>query len=103
MINIPVGFQLGGRNWTVRYVAPEHMRSRSKADADEHVLGMCITWDAEILIVQGLTAETTQHTFFHELCHAICETLGWDKMSQNEGKMDALGGMFLQFMKTQDF
>lgn len=103
MMPVPKSFQLGGRTWQVRMVTEDYMRSRSKADSDEHVLGLCIHWDAEILIVDGLKAETMQATFYHELTHALFETVGWEKMSKHEGKVDAMGTMLHQYLQTCDY
>lgn len=99
---VPKSFQLGGRTWNVKIISKDQMRARSKADAEDTVLGLCITWDAKILIVEGLTAETTQAVFYHELTHALFETIGWDKMSRSEGKVDAMGTMLHQFLQSCD-
>jgi hypothetical protein len=103
MIPVPTTFQLGGRTWEVLFISEEAMRTRSGADAGDTVLGLCVTWDAQILIVEGLKAETTQATFYHELAHAIFETLGWTKLSKDEGKVDAMGTMLLQYLHTIDY
>ena len=93
MIAIPKTFRLGGRTWTVRF---EKIVGR-----DPDILGLCRTHDAEIIIKKGLKPETTQHTFYHELCHATFETLGWDDLSTDEGKVDALGGLLYQFLSSK--
>jgi hypothetical protein len=103
MIPIPTTFQLGGRTWEVEFISEEAMRTKSGADAHDTVLGLCLTWDATIYIVEGMKAETTQSTFYHELAHAIFETLGWNSMSKKEGKVDAMGTMLLQYLQSLDY
>lgn len=99
---IPRSFQLGGRTWQVRMVTEQYIAKRSDND-DEPALGICCAWDAEILIVEGLKTETAQAVFYHELAHALFETLGWEKLSKNEGRVDAMGTMIHQFLQTQDY
>lgn len=99
---VPKSFQLGGRTWQVRFVSEEYMLKRCE-DEKEPALGICTMWDAEILLMEGLKAETTQAVFYHELAHAILETIGMERISKNEGKVDAIGTMLHQFLQTQDY
>lgn len=89
MIAIPTSFELGGRKWKVVLI-PE---------LDD--LGNCDGHAATIRIRSGMEVEETHHTFYHELCHAFCFTLGWEELNADEGKIDALGGMLFQFLKRK--
>ena len=100
MIAVPQTFKLGGRTWEVRVVSKEEITRRADA-GDEDILGLCIAHDAEILLQEGQKPATLQHTFYHELTHALCETLGWKRLNKNEAKVDALGGLLYQYLQTK--
>jgi len=93
MISIPTSFKLGGRDWTVCVVPT--------VDNDVKVLGMTDSDDAIIYVREGLKTDLFRHTFYHELCHAICFSLGWSKLNGDEDKIDALASCLLQFLKTK--
>lgn len=89
MITIPQSFALGGRTWEVLFVQ------------DLPDCGDCDGHAARIRLREGMTNEETHHTFYHELSHAICYTLGWKRLNKAEDKIDALGGMMYQFLNTK--
>jgi hypothetical protein len=94
MIAIPRTFELGGRTWQVEY--------REEPEPGEPTtMGMCQSHEAMILLKEGMTPDETQHTFYHELCHAICYTLGWEKLNMDEDRIDALGGLIYQYLKRK--
>ena len=93
MISIPNSFQLGGRHWEVVY--------HDLIDNEPETLGDCDSDQATIRLKSGLKPELLQHTYYHELMHAVCFTLGWDKLNDDEGKIDALGGMILQYLRSK--
>jgi hypothetical protein len=93
MIAIPTRFRLGGRTWEVKL--------RDVVDDDVECLGLCDPDDAIIYLKSGLKHELLQHSFYHELSHAICFTLGWDELNEDEGKIDALAGMLYQYLSTK--
>lgn len=94
MIAIPTSFELGGREWTVKF-AP------TIPGENDRTYGLCDSHEAVIFIKEGMSPDATQHTFYHELCHAFCFTLGWDKLNGDEDKIDALGGLLYQFLKKK--
>jgi len=94
VITIPATFELGGRTWQVRL-------SNEPEAGKPDTMGLCMSHEATILLQRGMTPEETQHTFYHELCHAICYTLGWDKLNEDEDRIDALGGLIYQFLKRK--
>lgn len=92
MIVIPKTFQLGGRTWTVEV--------HDLIDSDQDLHGDTDSSECVIRLRKG-KPELMQHTFYHELCHAIAYTLGWRKFNKDEDKIDSLGGMFYQYLKTK--
>jgi hypothetical protein len=93
VISIPVSFKLGGRDWTVEY--------HELIDNDPSICGDTDGNDCVIRLKAGMKPATIQHTFYHELVHAWCFTLGWEKMNEDEGKVDALGGIILQYLRSK--
>jgi hypothetical protein len=93
LICIPSSFKLGGRTWDVQYVP--------LIDDDPNIYGDCDGSEAVIRLKSGAKPEVLQHTFYHELSHAICFTLGWKKLNKNEDDIDALGGMYYQYLKSK--
>lgn len=91
MISIPTTFRLGGRKWTV--VMQPLVLNSSK------ILGATDSDDCIIYLKQGLQPGTLYHTFFHELEHAIRATLGLE--DEDEGQVDARGGILYQFLDTK--
>lgn len=92
MIKIPKQFKLGGRDWSVE--------TYDVIDNDPDLYGD--TDGSECVIrLKKAKPDTMQHTFYHELCHAIAYTLGWKKLNKDEDKIDSLGGMFYQYLKTR--
>ena len=41
------------------------------------------------------------HVFLHELVHAMACTVGLEDLNSNEGAIDALGNMLMQFLSTK--
>lgn len=89
--NIPKFFTLANHRWEVRY----------GEDLPEDCDGECRHNKTEIVIRPGLSRQMEEHTFLHEFVHAVCFTLGWEKLNSDEGKVDALAGMFHQFLQTK--
>jgi Zn-dependent peptidase ImmA (M78 family) len=56
--------------------------------------------EAEILISRNLNRDYTEHTFFHELMHALLEA-GGSKKTEDEYFVDSTAGLLHQFMKTK--
>jgi len=92
MISIPKQFQLGGRTWRVKRC--------DIIDGDPKIYGDCDSTDCVIRLKEDFDLDVMQHTFYHELCHAICFTLGWSKLNKDEDKIDALANVMFQFLKT---
>ena len=93
MLSIPLKFSLGGRSWKVKFV-PTVGKSKS-------TYGRTNFNSATIEIKEGMDAELTYHTFYHELLHAISDTLGWKELNEDEERIDAVAGILLQFFKSK--
>ena len=93
MISIPKKFKLGGRDWTVEF---HHL-----LDNDHSVLGDTDADECVIRLRKNMKPDLLHHTFYHELCHAIAITLGWKKLNDDEDKIDSLGGILYQYLKTK--
>ena len=92
MISIPKQFQLGGRTWKVGFFA--------MLDGDPDMYGDCDNTTCKIRVKMDPDPHLMWHSFYHELCHAICFTLGWTKLNKDEDKIDALANVLLQYMQT---
>lgn len=92
MIQIPQQFQLGGRTWTVEVF--------DVIDSEPDLYGDCDSVEC-VIRLKNCASDIMQHTFYHELTHAICYTLGWKKFNEDEDKIDTLANLFLQFLKTR--
>lgn len=47
--------------------------------------------------------ETIEQTYYHELVHAITESIGYMKLSENEHLVDLIGKCLHQISKTSKF
>lgn len=88
-MQIPKSVVLGGRVWQIK----RNVRMKRR-------LGQTDGTHCIIKLAAGQSPESEQHTYLHELLHAICFTMGWDKLNDNETKIDALAGMLLQALET---
>lgn len=89
---IPKTFQLGGRTWTVK------RRVRSKKWYGRTHQSECRIE----LSTYNKNEEEELHTFMHELLHAVAGTMGWEKLNNDEVKIDALAGLLVQAMQTSE-
>jgi hypothetical protein len=93
MICIPTSFELGGREWRVEVVP--------LVDNEPDTYGDCDGAECVIRLKAGMSPDLMYHTFLHEYVHAVCFTLGWEKLNADEGKVDALANVFFQYLKTK--
>lgn len=90
---IPTRFQLVNRTYKVK--------AMDKALAEElKKHGDCDREDA-VIRVELSNKENTEHTFFHELAHALLWTTTKPKLSDNEDFVDSLGAALHQYMTTK--
>lgn len=88
---IPATFDLAGTTWVVRLETPP----------DPTTLGQTVRDQATIYVNPAYPLAIQQSTFFHELVHAILYTTGKD--AHDEEKVDLLGALFHQFVKTATY
>lgn len=96
---IPQQFRLAGKTWHVRELSDKDIERHP--DGGEDVFGLCLNGHSEILIRAGLPQQEREHTFLHELVHAMLYTLGWGRLNADEDRVDALAGMLHQFLQTK--
>lgn len=70
-------------------------------DNDPSLYGDCDGAECTIRLKESMGPQLMQHTFYHELVHAICFTLGWGKMNEDEDKVDALASLLFQFLQSK--
>jgi hypothetical protein len=90
-LKVPKTFQLGGVQWSVELV--------DKISGDD--LGECDSTGYKIQLLRSLDHQAMVHTFYHELLHAILDTLGRSKLSKDEELVDAASNLLVQFLKTR--
>lgn len=91
-MNIPSSLTLLGKEITVTIVA--------SADWKEHdAVGFYNSQTGEIHILRA-AQQLMEHTFFHELMHAVLTAMGRDKLSQDEAFVDMASGLIHQAMTT---
>jgi len=91
---IPKTFKLFNTTWTVKQV--------HKID-NEGSLGICDYNTATIRIRRNLKKDIKESTFYHELMHAILDTLNYDSLSSDEKFVDTMGQSLHQVLKTIDY
>ena len=64
-------------------------------------LGDCNRTQARVRLAKGLPRQSKEHTFYHELAHALLDASTKPKLSKNEDFVDSLGALLHQYMQTQ--
>jgi len=85
-------FKLLGK--TVKIVYSKDLEDK----ADAHGL-----WedDKQVITLQsGMSQDQELHTLWHEITHAILDTMNEDKLSKNEKFVDLFGGLLHQVVST---
>ena len=70
-------------------------------DFTASVLGACTIHDSSIYILEGLSKQVTEITFYHELLHAIRATLGYEDNDDNHDEIDGYSSMLHQYLQTK--
>lgn len=95
-MKIPKRFQLLGYTYRVEIVPEAEW-------PDDSTYGYCSPQLSKIQIRQQACPEAMEHTFFHELMHAILGAMSREKLNKDEGFVDTAGGLLHQAMKTAKF
>lgn len=88
---VPKEFQLLGRTYKISQPV--------KVDSEKS-LGECKSDMGIIRVRRNLKKELKEHTFLHEVTHAILDSLGYDKLSNDEKFVDSFSGALYQVLKT---
>lgn len=91
---IPKSFKLVNRTYRV-IPYPEGLADDLKRLGDCERNSGCIRLDT------ATNPENLEHTFYHELAHALLYTTTKPKLSDNEDFVDSLGAALHQFMQTR--
>lgn len=91
---IPTSFQLVNRNYKVTKL-PKELADGLRRYGD------CSKERAEIRLDTTTLQENVEHTFYHELVHALLEASTKPKLSNKEDFVDSLGAALHQYMKTR--
>ena len=89
---IPKSFSLVNRSYKTAAM-PEEIAEKHHGDCDRS--------QAVIRLAAGKSLENTQHTFFHELAHALLWASTKPKLSENEDFVDSLGALLHQYEQTK--
>ena len=92
-MKIPGSFQLLGKSYSVRII-PEREWTESET------WGVCSPEKRQIIIKGGLSRETTEHVYLHEVTHAILDAMGRDRLYADESFVDLLSGLFHQALTS---
>lgn len=105
-MNIPKSFMGVNRKWHVHVLTARQIRNRfAKTELNlpdpDTFFGLCVPDTACIYLNkdQHATREFLEHTFCHEMAHAMYFGLG--KAEHDEQEIDALGGILHQMWTTQ--
>jgi len=96
MKGIPDGFSIFGQDITVRSVSDLHVR--------EDCYGKWQPNTNEILLQEKTKAfadDVLKQAFWHETTHAIFDTLGHTKISEDEQLVEQVGQAIYQVLKTK--
>lgn len=91
---IPKSFTLVNRNWFVEELEKETAEAGS-------MHGDCNAEKAVIRVEYNDNREFMEHTFYHELVHALLEASSRPSLSKKEAFVDSLAAALHQYMKTK--
>lgn len=104
-IKIPKCFYLLGKKINVFTESDKLMNDRKLGlfirDLDEIHLASKVTRKGGI--IKDLSEQQQEHTFYHELVHAILDTMGEEELSDNEKFVDIFSGLLHQSIKTSEY
>jgi hypothetical protein len=89
-LKIPRRFKLAGRTWTVK------RRKYKKRWLGQTDGARCTI---KLNLAHNHSAAELEHTFCHELMHAIGFTIGSNKLINDEQFVDAVGGLLAQALE----
>lgn len=79
-----------------------HVREPMEGELADNEFGECDFIKEHILLrLEDVPINTIEHTFFHEICHAILHAIGRDTMCEDEVFVDAFAAGLHQVFKTK--
>lgn len=96
VLTIPTSFKLVNRNYSVEPMDQDTHDVASAKGAHNHSAGRILMY-----LDGDYPQEDIEHTFLHELFHAILDNMGYSDLSGNEDLVDCLGAAMHQYMQTK--
>jgi hypothetical protein len=93
---IPKSFQLMGHTITVVNVTPRKWKH------SKDCVGMWLPSENRIELLTTLKGTNRQQTFMHEATHAILDTAGYHKLSEDEDLVDRVAHLLQQMLTTME-
>lgn len=101
-VTIPTQFSLMNRDYKVTPATTGEQKVMEDYDGEGgSLLGLCDYEHERIVLAKHRTRQSLEHTFFHELSHAMFEAVGRPDLSEDEALVDALGAALHQYHKTK--
>lgn len=97
-IVIPKRFDLMGRTFKVTFT--DGLVEDEDDPRGIGLLGKCNHDGGEIKISRKQARDSQEHTYFHELEHAVLSAMGKRALNKDEDFVDLHSGLWLQAMKT---
>ena len=91
-MKIPKRFELHGKSYTVRIVPGAQWK-------EDDCLAFFRANTAEIEIKQQ-SAQMMEHSFWHELVHAVLDSMNEERLYRNEKFVDVMAALLMQAMKS---
>jgi hypothetical protein len=94
-VSIPTSFHLVNRTYIVEELS-------SEVASDCNMVGDCNREKARVRVqLDGSSDDNSEHTFYHELAHALLWATTKPKLSSDEAFVDSLGALLHQYMQTK--
>lgn len=94
-MKIPKSFALHGTTYSVVIVRPEEWEGEDE-DVGYFIPMRCV------IVLKAVNRQLMEHTFCHELVHAIVNAMGEDKLYRNEKFVDTFAGLLHQALLTAE-
>lgn len=94
---LPTSFALMNREYRVRRATEAELK-----EAEDGLYGFCDYEEAEIVLFPHKNRDHAEHTYFHELAHALLMAIGRPDLAENEALVDSLAAALHQYEKTMD-
>jgi hypothetical protein len=94
-VRIPNSFQLLGQRYTVRLLSKDEWK-------DGDAVGLFYSQPKEIHVLDT-NAQLIEHSYLHELTHAILLAMGKRKLYEDEAFVDLFSGMLQQAFNTAEY